>query len=127
MIKWLALAFFGLICVIVVIANAGLGNRYFGLLFALPYGDKIGHFFLMGTLSLLVNLALEARTIRFGRFNPLLGTLIVLLLVTIEEFSQIWVPTRTFSLLDLTFDYAGIWIFGRMAVAICRKLENQKR
>jgi VanZ family protein len=96
------------------------------MLFQLPYGDKIGHFFLMGTFSLLVNLALEARTVRFGRFTPLLGTLIVLLLVTLEEISQNWVDTRTFSLLDLAFDWAGIWIFGRIAAIICHRLEKRQ-
>jgi VanZ family protein len=126
MLKWLAALFFGLICVIVLIANAGLGGRYFGLLFQLPYGDKIGHFFLMGTFSLLVNLALGARTVRFGRFTPLLGTLIVLFIVTLEEFSQNWVDTRTFSLLDLAFDWAGIWVFGRIAAIICHRLEKRQ-
>jgi glycopeptide antibiotics resistance protein len=31
-----------------------------------------------------------------------------MLVVTIEEISQLWFKSRTFSFADLTFDYAGI-------------------
>ena len=89
-----------------------------------PFGDKIGHFFLMGTLSFLVNSALSARTIRVWKFNYLLGSLIVLAVVTLEEFSQIFIGGRSFDLGDLLFDYAGIFIFGEFARFVCRKSEN---
>lgn len=87
-----------------------------------PYGDKIGHFCLMGTFALLVNLALSAKTFRFWTLNYLLGSLIVLTIVTAEEFSQIFISGRTFDWDDLVFDYAGIIVFGEAARFICRSI-----
>ena len=87
----------------------------------IPYGDKIGHFGLMGIFSLLVNLLLQARNFQIWKFRYLLGSLIVLIIVTLEEFSQMFVSGRTFDVSDLIFDYAGIIIFGEIARLICRK------
>ena len=78
----------------------------------------------MGMLSLLVNLALNAKTFRFWKLNYLLGSLIVLTVVTAEEFSQIFVRGRTFDAGDLVFDYAGIFIFGEAARFNCRKVTS---
>ncbi len=69
----------------------------------------------MGIFSLLVNLALSAKTIRLWKFKYLLGSLIVLAIVTLEEFSQIFVRGRTFDAEDLIVDFAGIFIFGELA------------
>ncbi len=97
------------------------GTNYFTFINLLPFGDKIGHFCLMGTFALLVNLAFNAKTFRLWKFDFLLGSLIVLTIVTAEEFSQIFIRGRTFDLIDLVFDYAGIFIFGEAARFICRK------
>jgi VanZ family protein len=80
-----------------------------------PFGDKIGHFLLMGVFSLVVNLILNARTIRIWKLNCLLGSLIVLAIVTLEEISQIFIGGRTFDLGDLAANAAGIIIFGEIA------------
>ena len=106
---------------IIVLADLR-GTRYLlNFVGSLPLGDKIGHFCLMGIFSLLVNLTLNAKTFRFRELNYLLGSLIVLTMVTAEEFSQIFISGRTFDLKDLVFDYAGIFIFGETARFICRK------
>ena len=88
----------------------------------IPYGDKIGHFGLMGIFSLLINLVLQAKTIQVWKLRYLLGSLIVLAIVTLEEFSQIFIRGRTFDLSDLIFDYLGIFVFGEIARLICKKL-----
>ena len=88
----------------------------------IPYGDKIGHFGLMGIFSLLINLVLQARTVQVWKLRYLLGSLIVLAIVTLEEFSQKFIRGRTFDLSDLIFDYLGIFIFGEIARLICKKL-----
>jgi polysaccharide biosynthesis protein VpsQ len=41
-----------------------------------------------------------------------LGCLIIAVAMTIEEFSQIWIPNRTFDLMDLAANYLGISIAG---------------
>ena len=84
-----------------------------------PFGDKIGHFLLFGFFSLMLNLALKARTFRIWRINFLLGTLIVLIVVFVEEFSQIFIRGRSFDYRDLIADFAGIIIFGEIARIVC--------
>jgi VanZ family protein len=112
------------LAVLVYLANGRETAKLFRFIRDLPLGDKIGHFVLMGFFSFLLNLALSARTIRICRINVLLGTLIVLFVVTIEEFSQIFVRSRTFDLVDLLFDFAGILMFGELARLI---INRQKR
>ena len=87
----------------------------------IPYFDKIAHFFLMGGFSFLVNLVLRVREFSVWKFRYLLGSLIVLIIVTIEEFSQIFISGRAFDLGDLVADYLGIFIFGELARIIYRK------
>jgi VanZ family protein len=98
------------------------GTRYMlNFVGNIPYGDKLGHFLLMGGFSFLLNLVLDARNFRIWKFNYLLGSLIVFVVVTIEEFSQIWVSGRTFDWSDLVFDFLGIFLFGELARFICRR------
>ena len=98
------------------------GTRYMlNFVGNIPYGDKLGHFLLMGGFSFLLNLVLDARHFRFWKFNYLLGSLIVLIVVTIEEISQIFVSGRTFDWSDLVFDFLGIFLFGELARFICRR------
>ncbi len=93
----------------------------------LPFGDKIGHFCLMGMFSFLLNLTLNAKSVGFGKFRYLLGSLIVLALVTLEEFSQIFISGRSFDLGDLAFDYLGIFLFGELARFVCQKYFEPQR
>jgi VanZ family protein len=98
------------------------GTRYLlNFVGSIPYGDKLGHFLLMGGFSFLLNLVLNARTFRIWKFSYLLGSLIVLVIVTIEELSQMFVAGRTFDWSDLVFDFLGIFIFGELARYICRR------
>ena len=107
--------FIVLLIFIVLAANIGLGQSIFSFVYLIPGGDKIGHFVLMGFLSFLVNWIMKASRIRILGFDLLKGTLIVLAVVTIEEFTQIFIKFRGFSLIDLLFDYAGIILVGRLA------------
>ena len=98
------------------------GTRYMlNFVGNIPYGDKLGHFLLMGGFSFLLNLVLNARNLRVWKFSYLLGSLIVLVVVTIEEISQMFVAGRTFDWSDLVFDFLGIFIFGELARFVCRR------
>ena len=119
-IKILTVIYIFILAGIIFLADLN-GTSYFSFIRKVPFGDKIGHFLLMGMFSFLLNLALKAKTIRLWLFKYLLGSLIVFGLVTLEEFSQIFVRGRTFDLTDLIFDYAGIFIFGEIARLICHK------
>lgn len=100
---------------IVILANGGNLPRPITRLYDFPYGDKLGHFLMMGLLSFFLN-----RTAIASLPNPKPATLIwkvnlaLAFIVTLEEFSQQLFPRRTFSLLDLAFSYAGIAFFGWM-------------
>ena len=119
--KILLIVYVFVLAVIIFIASQK-GTRYvLDFVGNIPYGDKIGHFVLMGGFSLLLNLALQAKTFGVGKFNYLLGSLIVVVVVTLEEISQIFVSGRTFDWGDLVFDYLGIFVFGELARLICRR------
>jgi polysaccharide biosynthesis protein VpsQ len=120
-IKILAAVYILVLAGIVVLADVRETQYLFKPIKRLPYGDKIGHFLLMGFLSFAVNLVLNARTVRLWRINLLVGSLVVLTVVTIEEFSQIFIRGRSFDYTDLIADLAGIFIFGEAARLVLRK------
>jgi polysaccharide biosynthesis protein VpsQ len=114
-IKIFAVIYIFILAGIVVLADVREPQFLFRFIRSLPYGDKLGHFFLMGLFSLLVNLALGAKTVCVWKLNYLLGSLIVLALVSIEEFSQLYIRGRSFDAGDLLADAVGIFIFGETA------------
>ena len=119
--KILLVVYIFILAVIIFLADRR-GTRYLlNFVGNIPYGDKLGHFLLMGGFSFLLNLVLNARTFRIWKFSYLLGSLIVLVIVTIEELSQMFVAGRTFDWSDLVFDFLGIFIFGELARYICRR------
>lgn len=101
------------------------GTRYLlNFVGNIPYGDKLGHFLLMGGFSFLLNLVLQAKTFRFWKFSYLLGSLIVFVIVTIEEISQMFVAGRTFDWGDLVVDYLGIFLLGELARFLCGRKKD---
>lgn len=73
-----------------------------------PAGDKALHFLLIGGLALLANLALRGRRVSLGLRRPMLGSVVVGLLISAEELSQIWLPSRTFSWMDIAMNTLGV-------------------
>jgi VanZ family protein len=121
LIRLLFLAFCGLLVAIVVAANRDALPRWLRVIYYLPAGDKVGHFFLMGLLALGLNAVLQLATVPIFSRHVLLGSLIVLVVVTLEELSQYFITTRTLSLADLLADYAGIWTFGQLSKRLFRR------
>jgi len=103
--------------------DIGANTEVVELISGIPYGDKWGHFFLFGTLTFITILAT-----RFHRFNSTKlsvfysSSLIVAVIVTLEELSQLFIETRTFEVLDLTADALGITFFSLLARAIESRL-----
>ena len=85
--------------------------------------DKIGHFFLMGLAALSLNVLLKAKEITFRGSSFLLGSIIIALIVTLEELRQIPLPHRNFEIFDIFYNFAGIFILGRIGAWLVRKLE----
>ena len=73
-----------------------------------PAGDKVGHFVLFGGLAFLAALGFPRRTQPVAGVSLPVSTLVIVVLVTLEEASQAWFPGRTASLWDLLASYAGI-------------------
>lgn len=93
---------------IIVIADRGEGCRWWPFIGRIPYGDKVGHIVLIGTLSLLCNLAIHPRPCAgLPRFITL-TTLVLLVLLSLEELAQAFIPTRTCDLFDWLADLAGL-------------------
>ena len=119
-IKQGAVVFGGVCGFVVVQADRGMLPAWLQGYRSIPFGDKLGHFVLVGLLAFLINLALEARSIRIGGRVILSGSFYVSIGVLLEEFSQLAVPTRSFSLSDLVADFLGIWMAGIWVRRVCR-------
>ncbi|WDD99404.1 VanZ family protein [Thalassomonas actiniarum] len=95
-------------------ANKGDNNIFFELVRSLPYGDKLGHLVLYGTLSQLTVIAFNHKCLMVKGYPLPLGALLVLSLALIEEMSQLFLVNRTFDFADISADIAGIIIFTMM-------------
>lgn len=120
----LAIGFAFVLVGIILLAEVDLAGKLFGALYLFPYGDALVHVLLFGLLSFLINLGFPLR--RTSRLRVLVSCLVLAGLVTLEEISQVFLPTRTFSLLDLGANYLGIFGFGEFA-AFLRKVTNRNR
>ncbi|MBN1318394.1 MAG: VanZ family protein [Anaerolineales bacterium] len=120
-IKHLTVFFIAFIILVILAANLGLGPLLFPFVSSVPGSDKILHLLMMGILSFLVNAVLSGSKVQIFKASLLKGSLIVLIVVTIEEVSQLFLQYRTFTITDLLFDYIGIVLFGRLADRIIRR------
>lgn len=112
-LKWLpfCLLFLAIVGITVGI-DLGRLQSLTGWISSVPFGDKWGHLLIIGFLTFLLNYALAGRKLKIGRFRVLLGCTIVAVAMTVEECSQIWFPSRTFDLIDLSANYLGIALAG---------------
>jgi len=75
--------------------------------------DKVGHFLMLGTLSLLA--------VGFvGRARWLRVVMVLGLLSALEEASQAWFPARTVDAWDLAANLIGITVGGLIATRLTR-------
>lgn len=118
----LAIGFFGFIGWVIYLANTGQKSVFFDLVAAIPYGDKLGHFFLFGLLTLFINLAFKFKASVIGGVKIYWAALIVFTFVLLEEFSQYFIATRSFDLVDLLADLSGIVFFCIVSTFLSKKL-----
>lgn len=84
--------------------------------------DKVIHFLLYGGLALVVNSALLRPSRGLPARSIVTGTIFVLIAATFEEYSNMLVPCRGWSLGDLVANYLGILAIG-VAPFICLRCE----
>ena len=92
----------------ILVASFRWPDEVFAWIDRYPGSDKAGHFLLIGALALSLNWALRGRRVRLGRLIVQLGGLVIAAVITVEEFSQLWIPARSFDWADLVANYAGI-------------------
>jgi len=106
--KLLAFAF----VVLIILISIGATTQSLGIIGyyvkKIPFGDKIIHFALIGTLTYAVNLIMNFRQFNLFNINWLTGSVIVFGIMTADEFSQMFLSARSFELLDLSANYIGI-------------------
>jgi VanZ family protein len=109
---------------IVIIANRGEGDQWWGFVGRIPYGDKLGHLGLTGTLSFLCNLALPSRELKIRRLRYITWpTLVLGFLISVEEFSQAFIPTRTCDAVDWLADLTGLAV-GQMVARLVHQIRR---
>ena len=117
--KWLLFAtfLFSLFIIALVIgADAGKFPQPLKYLYDFPGGDKAGHFILFGVLSFLLD---SSALVLFPKQNSvrlvLTISLLLSILIGLEEWSQALFPARTMSITDLIASYAGVTLFACLA------------
>lgn len=105
-----------LIVAIVFAANTGQIPRWLKPLYDFPGGDQVGHFILFGILNFLL---IKSALLLLPNRNPirlvLTISLILSILVGLEEWSQSLIPARTMSMGDLIVSYLGVGLFAILA------------
>lgn len=110
----LAVGFALFLAVVVALADLGRGTSIMKWVTYLPGGDFTGHLLLLGTMSLLLNGALQFKTFPWKSWNILMGTAILLSVATLEETSHLFLVSRSFSLYDMLGNTIGIIAFGEI-------------
>ena len=113
-----SLAFVALLLALTVLADTGrLGPLQ--EVYSYRYGDKAGHFVMLGVVTLLVDLALLQVTERRNPF-ALIATagLAIAALISLEEMSQLWIPRRNPDVFDLLASHAGIVAASLIALSL---------
>ena len=118
-------AYLAALVVIVVVAGRGGTNEMFGFVTHVPFGDKVGHFVLIGGLGLGADVALRFRDWRFRSWRGVpIGPAVVMVVALLEELSQIALPTRSFDLVDLAADALGIAAFTALGRRLIRRADE---
>ena len=116
MLKWITILFTLFIIAVIISADTGTLPFLVGWLYNFQNGDKLGHFILYGILAFLLN---KSALVLLPKRNPLRLVLAVSLLLAIliglEEWSQSLFPARTMSFVDLAASYAGVALFAFLA------------
>jgi len=113
-----AVAFVGILLAVILAADTGrLGPLE--EVYSFRYGDKAGHFAMLGMLTLLIDLAMFQVSPRRGPLTLILTAgLTIAALISLEELSQLWIPRRNPDVFDLLASHAGIVTASLLALAL---------
>lgn len=109
----------------IIAANLGQLGSTFAFAQKIPYFDKFGHFVLMGGLAFLAMIAFVPRMEGTQRKSTTKVIIILLTVIALEEASQHFIPSRTFSVADFLFGVIGVLIAGAVSKHLPLKKENR--
>ena len=129
-----SILFFAFFVLVLYMANTNTFPQFIRTVYDFPGGDKVGHVVMLMLLSFAVNMILRGKRFYVFKKSLLLGSIVTLLFITLEELHQIFIPTRTFDLLDLMCSYIGIGVGDFLARKVSyyltfskvKKIEKQK-
>ena len=106
-------------------ATLGIGQSILDRVRSVPGGDLAAHFLLIGGMSFVATLAFVGGDRRRQPRQWRRIVLVLVVLVSFDEFLQIVLPRRTFSLRDLAANYAGILVFAVAALLLRRRAASK--
>jgi len=116
--KYFSVLFLIFIIAVIVLADNGSLPHSIRALYDFPNGDKVGHFILFGLLDFFLTRAFLSSSPSQPRGWVALSVgLILALFIALEEWSQQFFSARTFDVVDLLASFAGLVIFGFLAVS----------
>jgi polysaccharide biosynthesis protein VpsQ len=120
--KYIAVVFTIFIVGVIILADRNALPPFIRAVYDFPNGDKLGHFILFGLLNFFITRAVLASfpSRPRGRLTLSVG-LILALLVTLEEYSQKFYPSRTFDLIDLLASCMGLLVGGWTAFRLKKR------
>ena len=111
--KYTAVLFFVFIVGLVILADTDQLPVFIQSAYDFPNGDKLGHFILYGLLNFFITRAfLTSLPSRTRGWVTLSIGMILSFIITLEEFSQKYFASRTFSYLDLFASLLGVLVGG---------------
>ena len=121
---FLFIGFFIFIVGVIITANRGALGGTFALAHRLPYFDKVGLFVLMGLLAFFAIISIVPRMAGSRKSATVKVISIFLLLMALEEGSQSFIPSRTFSLMDFFAGLAGVLCAAWLAPLLLKPNES---
>ncbi len=119
--KKIAVLFLIFIISVVILADTDHLPAFVRALYDFPYGDKLGHFILFGLLDFFLTRAFfSSFPSRPRGWVTLSISLILAFFIALEEYSQKYFASRTFSYLDLFAGFLGLLVGGWAAFKIKR-------
>lgn len=80
-----------------------------GVVKSIPLGDKVGHLVLYGVLTFVIGFLRRWPKLSLGGVSVLRPSSVLLVLVALEEASQMFFPARTGDLFDLIASWLGVF------------------
>lgn len=93
---------------VIYAANRGSLPLFIRRIYMFPGGDKVGHIVLLALLTFFSNWLFRLKVIEVSQYHLLLGSLVIFLLITVEEFSQLFL-TSVLSISQIFFPVISVY------------------